>query len=46
MARLVVLGAGPMGLAAAHRAVQLGHQVDVIEADQKPGGMAAHFDFG
>lgn len=35
-----------MGLAAAHRAVQLGHQVDVVEADRKPGGMAAHFDFG
>lgn len=35
-----------MGLAAAHRAVQLGHAVDVIEADDRPGGMAAHFDFG
>lgn len=35
-----------MGLAAAHRALQLRHQVDVIEADKKPGGMAAHFDFG
>ena len=46
MARLVVIGAGPMGLAAAHRAVQLGHAVDVIEADDRPGGMAAHFDFG
>ena len=35
-----------MGLAAAHRALQLRHHVDVIEADKKPGGMAAHFDFG
>jgi protoporphyrinogen oxidase len=35
-----------MGLAAAHRAAALGHEVDVVEADAKPGGMAAHFDFG
>lgn len=46
MARVIVLGAGPMGLAAAHRAVTLGHEVDLIEADGKVGGMAAHFDFG
>jgi protoporphyrinogen oxidase len=45
MARIVVLGAGPMGLAAAHRAVTLGHEVDLLEADGKVGGMAAHFDF-
>ncbi|MBB5047011.1 protoporphyrinogen oxidase [Rhodopseudomonas rhenobacensis] len=45
MSRIVVLGAGPMGLAAAQRAVRLGHQVDLIEADSKVGGMAAHFDF-
>lgn len=45
MSRTVVLGAGPMGLAAAQRAVTLGHEVDVIEADSKVGGMAAHFDF-
>ena len=45
MSRIVVLGAGPMGLAAAHRAVTLGHEVDLIEADRKVGGMAAHFDF-
>lgn len=35
-----------MGLAAAHRAASLGHDVDLVEADGKPGGMAAHFDFG
>ncbi len=35
-----------MGLAAAHRAASLGHQVDLVEADTKAGGMAAHFDFG
>ena len=46
MARIAVIGAGPMGLAAAHRAVTLGHEVDLVEADNKPGGMAAHFDFG
>ncbi|MBB4375063.1 protoporphyrinogen oxidase [Bradyrhizobium sp. cir1] len=34
-----------MGLAAAQRAVTLGHKVDLIEADGKLGGMAAHFDF-
>jgi protoporphyrinogen oxidase len=45
MGRIVVLGAGPMGLAAAQRAVTLGHEVDLIEADRKVGGMAAHFDF-
>ena len=45
MARIVVIGAGPMGLAAAHRAVTLGHDVDLIEANHKVGGMAAHFDF-
>jgi len=46
MVRVVVIGAGPMGLAAAHRAVALGYEVDLIEAGDKPGGMAAHFDFG
>lgn len=46
MAKIVILGAGPMGLAAAHRAVALGHEVDLVEADAQAGGMAAHFDFG
>jgi len=45
MAKVVILGAGVMGLAAAHRAAQLGHSVDVLEADDRAGGMAAHFDF-
>ena len=45
MARVVVLGAGIMGLAAAHRAAQLGHDVDVLEADGQAGGMAAQFEF-
>jgi len=45
MVRTVVIGAGAMGLAAAHYALGLGHEVEVIEADRVPGGMAAHFDF-
>lgn len=35
-----------MGLAAAHRAATLGHEVDLVEAGDRAGGMAAHFDFG
>jgi protoporphyrinogen oxidase len=46
MARVVVLGAGVMGLAAAWRAGLLGHHVTVLEAAPEPGGMAAHFDLG
>lgn len=46
MTRTVVLGAGAMGLAAAHRAATLGHDVVLIEAAAEIGGMAAHFDFG
>lgn len=43
--KLVVIGAGPMGLAAAHHAAKRGFSVDVAEAGPEPGGMAAHFDF-
>ncbi len=46
MARVVVIGAGAMGLAAAYRAAKDGHEVDVVEASPEPGGMAGHFDFG
>ena len=46
MARVVVLGAGVMGLAAAWRARLLGHNVTLLEAAPEPGGMAAHFDLG
>ncbi|HEX4154192.1 MAG TPA: NAD(P)/FAD-dependent oxidoreductase [Acidobacteriaceae bacterium] len=45
MARVVVIGAGAMGLAAAFRAAKNGHHVDLIEAAPEPGGMAGHFDF-
>jgi protoporphyrinogen oxidase len=44
--KVVVIGAGPMGLAAAYHAAKAGHQVDLLEASDRPGGMAAHFDFG
>ncbi|MGO4527058.1 NAD(P)/FAD-dependent oxidoreductase [Microvirga sp. 2MCAF35] len=44
MAQIVVLGAGAMGLAAAYRALTLGHKVTVLEAAPEAGGMAAHFD--
>ena len=45
MAKVVVVGAGAMGLAAAYRAAKHGHEVDLIEAAPEPGGMAGHFDF-
>jgi protoporphyrinogen oxidase len=44
MKQMVVLGAGAMGLAAAYRALALGHRVTLIEAAPEPGGMMAHFD--
>lgn len=45
MAKVVVIGAGPMGLAAAYEALKRGHDVDLVEASVQAGGMAAHFDF-
>ena len=45
MRRVVVVGAGAMGLAAAYHAAKRGHDVEVLEAGPEPGGMAAHFDF-
>jgi protoporphyrinogen oxidase len=46
MSRIIVIGAGPMGLAAAYQALKDGHEVDLLEAASEPGGMAGHFDFG
>ena len=46
MARVAIIGAGAMGLAAAYHAAKAGHRVTVFEADRIAGGMAAHFDFG
>ena len=45
MAKIVVLGAGVMGLAAAYEALKQGHDTTLIEASPTAGGMAAHFDF-
>lgn len=45
MAKIAVIGAGAMGLAAAYHALAEGHEVTVFEADSRAGGMAAHFDF-
>lgn len=44
--RIVVVGAGAMGLAAAYHCAKAGHAVTVVEADRQAGGMAAHFDLG
>jgi protoporphyrinogen oxidase len=46
VARVVVIGAGVMGLAAGYYALKRGHQVTVLEAAPEAGGMAAHFDLG
>jgi protoporphyrinogen oxidase len=43
--KVVVIGSGAMGLAAAYRAAKNGHEVDLLEGASEPGGMAGHFDF-
>lgn len=43
--RVAVLGAGPMGLAAAHELIKHGHRPVIFEADDRVGGMTAAFDF-
>ncbi|TNE38943.1 MAG: NAD(P)-dependent oxidoreductase [Alphaproteobacteria bacterium] len=37
--KVAVIGAGPAGLACAHRLAMLGHEVDIYEAMPKPGGL-------
>ena len=43
--RVAVLGAGPMGLAAAYELVNQGYKPVIFEADDRVGGMTAAFDF-
>lgn len=43
--RIAVLGAGPMGLAAAYQIIKNGHTPVIFEADDRVGGMTATFDF-
>ena len=43
--RVAVLGAGPMGLAAAYELVNQGYRPVIFEADDRVGGMTAAFDF-
>ena len=45
MKKVAVIGAGPMGLAAAYELTKQGKQVDIYEFDDRIGGMSAHFDF-
>ncbi|MEJ2361881.1 MAG: NAD(P)/FAD-dependent oxidoreductase [Gammaproteobacteria bacterium] len=45
MKKIAVIGAGPMGLAAAYTLSKQGQAVDLYEYDDRLGGMSAHFDF-
>ena len=45
MARIAVIGAGPMGLAAGLQLLKDGHDVTIFEADKVVGGMTASFLF-
>jgi protoporphyrinogen oxidase len=45
MSKVAVIGAGPMGLACAYELLKQGHEVEIYEADDRVGGMSAHFDF-
>ncbi len=45
MSTYAVIGAGPMGLACAYELLRNGYSVDIYEADDRLGGMSAHFDF-
>lgn len=37
--KIAVIGAGPAGLACAHRLAMYGHEVEIFEAREKPGGL-------
>lgn len=43
--RCAVIGAGPMGLAAAYELAKAGHAVTLFERDERIGGMSASVDF-
>ncbi len=43
--RTAIIGAGPMGLTTAYYLTKKGHDVTLFEADDRPGGMSASFDF-
>ncbi len=45
MKNSAVIGGGPMGLACAYQLALNGEKVDLYEADDRLGGMSAHFDF-
>jgi len=40
--RVLVLGAGPGGYPAAFHAADLGHEVTLVDLDEKPGGVCLH----
>jgi protoporphyrinogen oxidase len=44
--KVVVCGAGATGLAAAHLLRRAGHEVAIVEAAARPGGLLATFDAG
>ncbi len=46
MGRVAVIGGGVAGLTAAYRLLQLGHQVDVLEASPYLGGLVRTFEIG
>lgn len=43
MKRAVVLGAGPAGLSAAHHLVERGYRVDVVDREERVGGLGGSF---
>ena len=43
--KIVVIGAGPMGLACGYALLKAGHQVLICEAGDRVGGMSASFNF-
>ena len=45
MKRVAIIGAGSMGLSAAYFLAEKGFAATVFEADDRPGGMSASFDF-